>query len=94
MAGDDWQVWNEDQITQMIQVLRASEKQLQTVITAVDAAAKNIEAGTMIGAAADELVRGLRSTLRPAIDRMCQDLVKQAQYVQNELDQHNRASGH
>lgn len=84
--------YREAEIEQMIETLRRSAKELRDSAQVMNGVARTIDQGALLGRAGEEFTQAVSSTLSSSIERLAQELDRQARYVQRELDQLKRAA--
>lgn len=79
--------YNEAQIREMIQILRNSAAQFNTLAGEMQGTARNVTEGALIGQAGSELSEAIGVTLVGAINRLSERLTERARFVEIELEQ-------
>ncbi|MCA9885826.1 MAG: hypothetical protein KC615_01765 [Anaerolineae bacterium] len=84
-------VVKENELEQMIVILRRSSAQLREVQGEMHAIAQKMEGGALIGVGGTEFVNGLNNNLSNSIEALAAKLEERAAYVQRELEQNQAA---
>jgi len=79
--------YNEAQIREMIQILRNSAQQFNSLTEEMQSLARAVSDGALLGQAGEELTQAVGTVLVGAINRLSARLTERSRFVEVELEQ-------